>query len=53
MQWFTSLLSHGGRRPGARLAGIKARRPRLCRPRVETLEERLPPGDSVLGALLA
>jgi acetyl esterase/lipase len=53
MQRFTSLLSHGGRHPGARPARIKVRRPHRYRPHLEALEERLPPGDTVLGALLA
>ena len=30
----------------------RVRRDRLCRPFVESLEERLPPGDTILGALL-
>jgi hypothetical protein len=53
MQRFTSLLSQGGRRPGARPARIKPHRPHPYRPHLETLEERLPPGDTILGALLA
>src|SRR5262245_32659249 len=48
---FTSLLGRP-QRGGQRTPATGLRRPGQCRPRLEILEERLPPGDTVLGALL-
>src|SRR5262249_27567882 len=43
----------GNRKSGAKNARARVQRPGTYRPRLELLEERLPPGDTVLGGLLA
>ena len=51
LNWFRFTL--GNRRSVAKRTRANDQRLKTYRPRFDTLEERLPPGDSVLGALLA
>src|SRR5262249_60527674 len=51
MKWLR--FSRGNRRPVAKGTTANDQRLKTYRPRLDALEERLPPGDAVLGGLLA
>src|SRR5262249_60283008 len=51
MKWLR--FSRGNRRPVAKGTTANDQRLKAYRPRLDALEERLPPGDTVLGGLLA
>src|SRR6516225_1416047 len=51
MNWFR--FTRGKRRSVAKRTRANDQRVKTYRPRLDALEERLPPGDTVLGGLLA